>query len=29
MEKIVNFPWHTLEDQMQYSVPNLNDAAMA
>ncbi|WP_449285937.1 hypothetical protein [Marinobacter sp. PE14] len=29
MEKIRNFPWHTLEDQMQYSVPNLNKAAMA
>ncbi|KMQ76744.1 hypothetical protein [Marinobacter subterrani] len=29
MEKIRNFPWHTLEDQMQYSVPNLNEAAMA
>ena len=29
VEKIRNFPWHTLEDQMQYSVPNLNDAAMA
>jgi hypothetical protein len=29
MEKIRNFPWATLEDQMQYSVPNLNEAAMA
>ena len=29
MEKIRNFPWDTLEDQMQYSVPNLNEAAMA
>jgi hypothetical protein len=29
MEKIRNFPWDSLEDQMQYSVPNLNEAAMA
>ena len=29
MDKIRNFPWHTLEDQMQYSVPNLNEATMA
>jgi len=29
MEKIRNFPWDTLEDQMQYSVPNLNEATMA
>lgn len=28
MGKIRNFPWDTLEDQMQYSVPNLNEAAM-
>jgi len=29
MEKIRNFPWSSLEDQMQYSVPNLNEATMA
>jgi hypothetical protein len=29
MEKIRNFPWDSLEDQMQYSVPNLNEATMA
>jgi len=29
MEKIRNFPWDTLKDQMQFSVPNLNEAAMA
>lgn len=29
MEKIRNFPWESLEDQMQNSVPNLNEAAMA
>jgi hypothetical protein len=29
VEKISNFPWDKLEDQMQYSVPNLNDATMA
>lgn len=29
MENIRNFPWESLEDQMQYSVPNLNEAAMA
>lgn len=29
MEEIRNFLWDTLEDQMQYSVPNLNEAAMA
>jgi hypothetical protein len=29
MEKIRNFPWDSLEDQMQFSVPNLNEAAMA
>jgi len=29
MEKIRNFPWDTLEDQMQFSVPNLNEATMA
>jgi hypothetical protein len=29
MEKIRNFPWDTLEDQMQYSVPNLKEATMA
>ena len=29
MEKIRSFPWDSLEDQMQYSVPNLNEAAMA
>ncbi|MDN6319900.1 MAG: hypothetical protein L0J77_09040 [Marinobacter sp.] len=29
MEKIRNFPWDSLEDQMQYSVLNLNEAAMA
>ena len=29
IEKIRNFPWDSLEDQMQYSVPNLNEAAMA
>lgn len=29
MEKIRNFPWDKLEDQMQYSVPNLNEATMA
>ena len=28
MEEIRNFLWDTLEDQMQYSVPNLNEAAM-
>ena len=29
MEKIRNFPWGSLDDQMQYSVPNLNEATMA
>ena len=29
MEKIQSFPWDSLEDQMQYSVPNLNMATMA
>lgn len=29
MEKIRNFPWGSLEDQMQYSVSNLNEATMA
>lgn len=29
LEKIRNFPWDTLEDQMQFSVPNLNEATMA
>jgi hypothetical protein len=29
MEKIRNFPWDSLEDQMQFSVPNLNEATMA
>jgi hypothetical protein len=29
IEKIRNFPWDSLEDQMQYSVPNLNEATMA
>jgi hypothetical protein len=29
MEKIRKFPWDSLEDQMQYSVANLNEAAMA
>lgn len=29
MEKIRNFPWGSLEDQMQFSVPNLNEATMA
>lgn len=29
MEKIRNFPWSSLEDQMRYSVPNLDEAAMA
>jgi hypothetical protein len=28
IEKIRNFPWGTLEDQMQYSVPNLDQGAM-
>jgi hypothetical protein len=29
MEEIRNFPWGSLEDPMQYSVPNLNEATMA
>lgn len=29
MEKIRNFPWGSLKDQMQFSEPNLNEATMA
>lgn len=29
MEKIRNFPWDSLEDQMQFSGLNLNEATMA
>jgi hypothetical protein len=29
MEEIRNFPWGSLEDPMQCSVPNLNEATMA